>query len=84
MAQPGFTAEASLHSVGKAYQGAVAQPHSTPQAGVVPQQKPAANSVEAQYAIGGWSWWCPPPFCGRDEYGHCHCLTVTGGGGLAW
>jgi len=63
-----FTAEASLYRTGAKYTG-----YSTNTNGH------AANSVEAQFVIRGWSWWCPPPFCGRDEYGQCHCLSVIGG-----
>ena len=37
MTIPGFTAEASLHTLGEPYQGTGVQPHSTPQTRVVPQ-----------------------------------------------
>jgi hypothetical protein len=37
MSIPGFTAEASLHTLGEPYRGTGAQPHGAQQTGVVPQ-----------------------------------------------
>jgi hypothetical protein len=68
---PEFTADASLYRTGAKYRG-----YATGTNG------PTANSVEAQSLNRGWSWWCPPPLCGRDEFGQCHCLSVIGGSSL--
>ena len=73
MRLPKFTAETSLDRFGAKYSFFSAR-----------ADWPEAAAVTAQALVAGRSglgfWFCPPPFCGRDEYGRCHCLTVTFGG----
>jgi hypothetical protein len=79
MNMPGFTAEASLYRMKGEYAGFSTR-----------ASRPGTSSVMAQLYIDRWAvaaeavaaeqfFTCLPPFCGRDEYGHCHCLTVEGG-----
>jgi hypothetical protein len=65
---PRFTAEISLARTTRQYCSAVSGVLSDPSVGTVTSQ--------ALVETRGWVGWCPAPFCGRDEWGRCHCYTV--------
>jgi hypothetical protein len=68
MNMPGFTAEISLARTTRRYCSAASGLRSHPAVGGV--------TTQALVRTRGWSSSCPAPFCGRDEYGQCHCLVT--------
>jgi hypothetical protein len=75
MGTPGFTAASSLERTRSAYR-TLSGP-----------LRPVGSPVMAQFiwdpsSIDSYmvpDFFCPPPFCGRDSWGRCHCLSVQGG-----
>jgi hypothetical protein len=73
MRLPTFTAEVSLYRGDATYTGFCTGENGSWTGLVAPQF--------STVGLGTWWLWvpdldCPPPFCGRDQHGHCHCLSV--------
>lgn len=73
MGLPGFTAEVSIYGATRAWVRLLTSGHGA--GSIAPQQIGTGVDVDYWQNVAENMAVCPPPICGRDAYGVCHCKT---------